>query len=189
MNWYLVRHGEIDANIRKIYAGRSPEVLTEQGRQQAGMMGEKLRDLGIDAIYCSPVYRAVETAEIIGDVLAKRPIIEQAFREISLGPWEGLSEDEVEQNFPAAWQIWNTKPTELVLEGRETLGELLHRVLRGLRSIQAQNNHRTLLVVTHVAIIRVLTLFWQHLDPDLYRTVPVPHGKIFALQESRYLSF
>jgi broad specificity phosphatase PhoE len=189
MNWYLIRHGEIDANIRKIYAGRCPEVLTERGREQARMMAEKLQDLGIDEIYCSPVYRAVETAEIIGDLLAKRPIIEAAFREISMGPWEGLSEDEVERNFPIAWQIWNNKPTELVLEGRETLGKLLQRVLRGLKSIQAQNNHNAVLVVTHVAIIRVLTLFWQQLDLNLYRTVPVPNGKIFTLAGSRYFIF
>lgn len=188
MNFYFVRHGEIDANIRKIYAGRSPEVLTERGREQARGMAEKLRDLGIDEIYCSPVYRAVETAEIIGDLLAKRPIIEEAFREISMGPWEGLSEDEVERNFPIAWQIWNHKPTELVLEGRETLGELLHRVLWGVKSIQTQNHHKAVLVVTHVAIIRILTLYWQHLDLDLYRTVPVPHGKIFALGKSRYFT-
>lgn len=188
MNWYFVRHGEIDANLRKIYAGRSPEVLTERGRAQARMMGEKLRDLGIDEIYCSPVYRAVETAEIIGDLLAKRPIIEEAFREISMGPWEGLSEDEVERNFPIAWQIWNNKPTELVLEGRETLAELLQRVLGALKSIQTQNNHKAVLVITHVAIIRVLTLFWQHLDLNLYRTMPVPHGKIFALEESIYFT-
>lgn len=189
MNMYLVRHGEIDANIRKIYAGRSPEVLTELGREQARMMGEKLRDLKIDEIYCSPVYRAVETAEIIGNLLTKRPIIEEAFREISVGPWEGLSEDEVEHNFPIAWKIWNDKPNELVIQGRETLGEVIQRVLRGLKSIQAQNNHKAVVVVTHVAIIRVLTLFWQKLDLNLYRTVPVPHGKIFALEQFRYFTF
>lgn len=189
MNWYFVRHGEIDANIRKIYAGRSPEALTERGRKQARMMAEKLRDLGIDEIYCSPVYRAVETAGIIGDLLAKRPIIEEAFREIAMGPWEGLSEDEVQRNFGSAWQIWNNKPTELVLEERETLEELLQRVLQGLKSIQAQNNQKTVLIVTHVAIIRVLTLFWQNLDLNLYRTVPVPHERVFSMKESSYVTF
>lgn len=182
MNWYFVRHGEIAANIRKIYAGQSHERLTEKGRRQAREMAATLMNLGMDEIYCSPVARAVETAEIIGAILGKKPILAEAFRELALGPWEGKSETEVERDFPAEWQIWNTRPAELVLEERETLRELLHRVLRGLELIQAQSGHRSVLVVTHVAIIRVLLLHWQALELNLYKQISIPHGKIFHLQ-------
>lgn len=182
MNWYFVRHGEIAANLRKIYAGRSPERLTEKGRRQAREIAEKLMNLGIDEIYCSPVARAMETAEIIGAILDKGPILAEAFKELALGPWEGKSETEVQRDFPAEWQLWNTRPAELVLEGRETLGELLQRVLRGLESIQAQNGCRSVLVVTHVAIIRVLLLHWQARELNLYKKISIPHGKIFLLK-------
>ena len=182
MNWYFVRHGEIDSNLRKIYAGQSPERLTEKGRRQAREMAEKLMNPGIDEIYCSPVARAVETAEIIGAILGKKPILAEAFKELALGPWEGKSETEVQRIFPAEWQVWNTRPAELILEKRETLRELLQRVLRGLELIQAQNGHRSVLVVTHVAIIRVLLLHWQALELNLYKQISIPHGKIFHLE-------
>jgi broad specificity phosphatase PhoE len=181
VKWYLVRHGEIDSNIKKIYAGKSSEELNKNGRRQARMMAAQLLRLGIDQIYCSPIARAVETAEIIGAELEKRPVCREAFREIALGPWEGKSEAEVQQIFPAEWQIWNTRPAELSMEGRETLRTLLQRVINGLKAIQAENGHASVLIVSHVAVIRVLMLNWQGLDLNLYRTLHVPHGKIFHL--------
>jgi broad specificity phosphatase PhoE len=182
LNWYFIRHGEIAANLRKIYAGQSPERLTGKGRRQAREMADMLTNRGIDEIYCSPVARTVETAEIIGAILGKRPILAEAFRELALGPWEGKSETEVQRDFPAEWQVWNNRPAELVLERRETLGELLQRVLQGLEVIYAQNGHRSVLVVTHVAIIRVLLLHWQTRDLNLYKKISIPHGKIYHLE-------
>ncbi len=182
MRWYLARHGEIPANIKNIYAGRSPEPLTANGRLQAKGMAEELALLGVEEIYCSPVARGVETAEIIGAYLGKKPVLEPAFAEIGLGPWEGKSESEVQREFPREWQIWNTRPRELVMPGRETLDGLLRRVLKGLTKIRGQNGQSSVLIVSHVAIIRVLLLHWQGRDLNLYRTVPIPHGKIFSLE-------
>jgi broad specificity phosphatase PhoE len=177
---YLVRHGETDSNTKKIYAGQKAEGLTENGRRQARMMAGQLLHLWVDEIYCSPVARAVETAAIIGAGLDKRPVCREAFREIAMGPWEGKSETEVQQSFPAEWQIWNTRPAELTMEGRETLGMVLQRALMGLETIRAENDHGSILIVSHVAVIRVLTLFWQGLDLNLYRTLHIPHGKVFT---------
>ncbi len=187
MKWYLVRHGEIDANTKKIYAGWSSEGLTENGRRQARMMAAELLPLGIDRIYCSPVARAVETAEIIGAALGKRPICCEAFKEIVLGAWEGKSETEVQQQFPLEWETWNTRPAELTMAGRETLGMVLRRVLKGLGAIQAENCQGSALIVSHVAVIRVLMLHWQGRNLNLYRTLPIPHGKIFPLAGGKEL--
>jgi broad specificity phosphatase PhoE len=181
VKWYLVRHGEINSNIKKIYAGQNAEGLTENGRRQARMMAKKLLHLGIDEIYCSPVARAVETAAIIGARLDISPVCHEAFREITLGAWEGKSETEVQQIFPVEWQVWNTRPTELSMPGRETLKMVLQRALKGLGAIQAGRSHGSVVIVSHVAVIRVLMMHWQGLDLNLYRTLPIPQGKIFPL--------
>ncbi len=98
-----------------------------------------------------------------------------------MGAWEGKSEGEVQQLFPSEWQTWNTRPAELSMVGRETLGMVLGRALKGLGAIQAENGQGSALIVSHVAVIRVLMLHWQDLDLNLYRTLPIPHGKIFPL--------
>lgn len=182
MKWYLVRHGEIAANIKKIYAGRGKEGLTSRGRQQARQAAEKLRDQGIDAIYCSPSPRAVQTAAIIGSYLGKSPILEESLQEISLGIWEGRSEKEIEREFPEEWAIWNTKPAELVLEGRERLQDLLTRVLKGIEKIKSKNRGKAVVLVTHVAVIRILLLHAQGQDLNLFRMLPIPNAEIFVLE-------
>jgi len=184
MKWYFVRHGEIQANVKKIYAGWSDEELTKRGHQQAREVAEELADFEIGSIYTSPLKRAVQTAEIIGDFLRKSPILEEGFKELRLGIWEGMGEEEITRQFPEKWKIWTTSPAELILEGRETLQELVERVLAGLKRVREREVDGSVLVVTHVAIIRVLLLYVRKMDLNLYRTIPVPgNGKIFKLAD------
>lgn len=184
MNWYFVRHGEIDSNVKKIYAGWSEEELTPRGRKQAIEVAKKLAHFDIDKIYTSPLRRAVQTAEIIGDFLNKAPFIERDFKELRLGIWEGMSEEEVSKQFPEKWKIWNTRPADLVLDDREPLGELLKRVLAGMEKIRAKQEDSAILIVTHVAIIRVLLLHTRKMDLNTYRAITVPNGKIFEMQNN-----
>ncbi len=181
MRWLFVRHGEIESNRKKVYAGWSEEQLTRKGRQQAIEVGNGLLDSNIGAIYCSPLRRTVQTAEIIGRILRKKPIPCERFKELKLGIWEGKSENEIQRNFPKEWDLWNTKPSELVLEGRETLHEILRRAISGVNEIKAQPEDGNVLIVTHVAIIRVLLLHANQLDLNLYRTVPVPTGRVIEI--------
>ena len=192
--FYLVRHGEIESNIKKVYAGWSDEPLTERGVRQAEKAGELLKDKGIDALYCSPLRRAVQTAEIIGGIIGKTPILEKNFKEMRLGLWEGLSEDEIESRYPEEWGIWNTRPAELRLDGRETLEALQERVLKGVFSrrwtqmnadkkclTQRRKDAKNLVIVTHVAIIRVIVLYSQGRDLNEYKRVPVANGELFEI--------
>ncbi|MEM3101734.1 MAG: histidine phosphatase family protein [Candidatus Nitrosotenuis sp.] len=181
MNIFLVRHGEVLSNLRKVYAGKSPEPLTERGRRQAYESGERLKSFNIDALYTSPVKRAVETAMIIGEVTGKEYIVMDEFREMELGPWEGLSEDEIARLYPKEWRIWQEKPAELFMNGRETLNELVDRTLNGIRKIIDNYLHQNISLVTHVAIIRVLLLWDRGMDLNLYKTIEIPNGEIFKL--------
>jgi alpha-ribazole phosphatase/probable phosphoglycerate mutase len=181
----LVRHGEIPANTERVYAGKSPEGLTARGIKQAEEVAEKLKDYAISAIYSSPVNRAIQTAEMIGRKLGMDVRINAAFREMELGPWEGLSEDEVARRYPEEWELWKTRPAEMTLPNRETLNELLERVLRGIRMIRAADGNSTTVIVTHVAIIRVLMLWNSGRSLNLYKTIGVPNAGIFQLVMDR----
>jgi alpha-ribazole phosphatase/probable phosphoglycerate mutase len=177
----MVRHGEIPSNVKKIYAGTSPEGLTEKGIFQAGEVSVKLKNFTVDAIYASPIHRAVQTAEIISEAIGIDFLVENAFRELELGPWEGLSEDNIEEKYPEKWRTWNTRPAELRLAGRETLQELQERVLKGIQDIYREASDKTVVVVTHVAIIRVLLLWHEEKSLNLYKTIHVPNAKIFEI--------
>ena len=186
MIWYFIRHGEIQSNVDKVYAGWSDEALTARGVRQAEKAGEILKDRGIDKIYCSPLKRAVQTAEIIGKSIDLVPVLDKHFKEMRMGPWEGLSEDQIEMKFPKEWRIWNTRPAKLKLDGRETLKELQGRVIEGIkrqrRSEVGGQRSGKVVVVTHVAIIRVLKLYTEGRDLNEYKKVPVPgNGEVFQI--------
>ena len=179
MNIILVRHGEIPSNVNKIYAGRSPEELTDKGIAQAEKVSGELKKYQIDAIYSSPIRRAVQTAEIINKDAGSDLTINNAFRELDMGPWEGMSEADVAKMYPDEWKVWNNMPAELKLPGRETLDELLARVLKGIRTVLEDGYGENIVIVTHVAIIRVLLLWHSKESLNLYKTIHVPNAEVF----------
>jgi broad specificity phosphatase PhoE len=182
MNLLLIRHGEIPSNIKKAYAGRSAEELTPKGICQAEDVAVKLKKLEVQAIYSSPIRRAIQTAQIISKKIGMDFQVEDAFREMELGPWEGLSESEVATNSPGKWDIWNNSPAELKLPGRETLIELQDRVLTGIMKIKENSTNNNVVIVTHVAIIRVLLLWHAKKSLNLYKTIHVPNAMIFQVR-------
>jgi len=181
MDWYFIRHGEIDSNRRKIYSGRSEEPLNATGREQVRSACDDLADLKIDAIYTSPLNRTRQTADIIASQLGWTGPVRAAecFNEMKMGPWEGMSEEDVARQFPREWATWISSPDSLSIDGRETLHELQTRVLQGMRDIEKSGDHSSALVVTHVAVIRVLTLFAHDLGLNLYKTIGVENAKVF----------
>jgi len=166
----------------KFYAGWSDEALNLHGRQQAYQLGKILATRGVGIIYTSPLRRAIETAEIIAQI-TKAPIIkEEGFIEMKMGPWEGKSEEQIAAMFPGEWDLWKRKPAELKLPGRETLDQLLERVLKTLSLIKKRKHSGNIVIVTHYAVIRVIILYVQGKDLNLYKTIIIPNCVPFELE-------
>lgn len=99
---YFVRHGESEANVRKVFAGQKDNsLLTNEGRKQAKATAQEIIEEGIkiDKIYSSPLSRAYETAEIIAkelgfntkDIITEKRIIEYDMGSLSETPWHTIS--------------------------------------------------------------------------------------------------
>ncbi len=177
---YLIRHGEILSNKDDVYAGWSGEELTEQGRASAQNLGKEAKDWSIEAIYTSPIRRAVQTAEIINSYLGKELFTEDGLKEIKMGPWEGLRIGDVEERFPEDFKTWQTRPGDLRVEGRETLEELQRRTVTAVMKIFKAHSG-AVLAVTHVAIIRVLFLYYNYRPLNDYKKIDVPNLSVFKL--------
>lgn len=179
---YFVRHGSIKSNKLKIYAGWGEEELDEEGIDQARKVGRLLRDRNIDVIYTSPIKRAIQTAEIIAThFYGLKIIIEKGLKEMKLGPWEGLSENEIAIKYPEEFKLWNSKPVKLKLPGRETLSTVQNRAVKAVRKILS-NQNRDAIAVTHVVIIRCLFLYYNNLNLNSYKKIEVPNASVFTLQ-------
>ena len=181
MKWFFIRHGQINSNRNKVYSGRSDEPLNARGVEQAQQAVELVRSSGIDRVISSPLVRTGQTANIIASALGLKLRFDPAFNEMKFGAWEGMSESSIQQHYPLEWKLWNNSPDQLKMPGRETLQQLQKRVVERMHAISQENKAANILVVSHVAVIRVALLFAQQRPLSEYKSVTVGNCQLFPI--------
>lgn len=178
---HLIRHGVTASNLEQRYMGRSEEPLSNDGRLQARRLALRLADTELAALYCSPLRRARETAEIIAQPHALQPEPTPDFIEIDLSRWQGLTAAEIEARDGEAWRTWCVHPARLRLPGVESFDALAQRVRRGVQALVKRHPDSTVAVVTHDGIVRVAVLDSLATGLDLYRAIPVDNSGLTTL--------
>jgi len=144
---YLVRHGETDWNRQRRIQGLTDIPLNETGRAQARATGMLLSRRHWDAIFSSPLGRAVETASIIAaEVGLGEPALVDALVERNYGLAEGLDWMEIERRYPRG----------TVVPGRESREQVGARVIPALMRLAVGRPAEALLVVSHGGAIRAV---------------------------------
>jgi len=151
---YLIRHGENTANITKEFSHRLVDYsLTPKGVLQAQQTAEYFKNRQIDAIYCSPLKRAIETAEIIGQAIGIRPVIMEEFREVNVGALEMLG------GSPENWathdsivRAWFEGQPEVLFPEGENYHMLLERMRSGVTQILREQDGGKSIIVGHGGI-------------------------------------
>jgi broad specificity phosphatase PhoE len=166
----LVRHGETDWNVVRRWQGHADRPLTERGREQARQLAAEIEN--VTAVYSSDLARARETAEIVAADLGLRVTARRDLREIDVGPFEGLTREEVEQRFPDAARLAAERGWGW--EGGETPDEMADRVFAALREIAASHAGDRVLVVLHGGNIRAVLAAADGLDLASHRRVVAP---------------
>lgn len=182
---YLIRHGEIQSNIHRVYAGRSGEMLTPNGQSQAKALAGQLAGRGIRILYASPLPRALQTAQILNQRLQVPFAPENDLMEIELGPLEGLSYEQVANRYPEAWKVWNERPGELRLEGMETIASVQQRIIALLKRWCALHAEETIAAVSHLAVIRCVRLFAEQRPLNDYKKLSIPNATALLLQAAQ----
>jgi len=166
---YLVRHGATQLTAEDRFSGAVGVELSEEGRQQAARLGERLRNEGMTALYASPLSRTVETARIVAASCALALETRDGLREISHGRWEGLTRREVEARYPDEYAAWEEDPFTFAPEGGESGVAVLARALPVIREIVTRHAGGRVLVVSHKATIRLVLSSLLGFDPRGYR--------------------
>ena len=166
---YLVRHGATNMTAENRFSGAGGADLSDEGRRQAARLGERLRDDGIGAVYSSSLARSADTARIIADACGPAPILRNELREISHGPWEGLTRAEVEARFPGEYESWEADPFTYAPAGAESGVAVLARALPTIREIVTAHAGQSVVVVSHKATIRLVLCSLLGIDARGYR--------------------
>lgn len=142
-------------NVSRRLQGRTDTALSDEGVRQAqktaGALDAVARQFGYDrwdALYSSPLKRALQTAEAIGDVIGVRPAVAGGLVERSFGILEGWTREEADQRFPD----WHDEGAHI--KGMETRSALESRALQTVAQIGRRHEGQAVIAVTHGAFLR-----------------------------------
>lgn len=166
---YLIRHGETDFNRDGRVQGLTESNLSDLGREQARLIGERLQDLDIEAAVTSPLSRAVDTCRIALNGSMEFVTYER-LHEINLGMWEGRRAAELKQAYPEMVEMWYERPSELRIPGAETMRRFRNRVTREMDRVRGDFGDVTVAAFVHGGVIcaYLTSLLGMKLD-DIWR--------------------
>lgn len=150
MNIYIMRHGETIWNHKGIIQGRSSNRLSNKGKEQVNIQSNNFKDIDFDLIISSPVFRAVQTSKIMQKNQDCKVLKNEKITEIDQGVFaKRLKSSMTEQD----WKNYHSKSKEF---GLETNDEIFLRVKSFAEEIKEKYKNKTILVVTHRAIAKLL---------------------------------
>ncbi|HEY2681309.1 MAG TPA: histidine phosphatase family protein [Candidatus Udaeobacter sp.] len=166
----FVRHGAHDLLTTGVICGRQPDVhLNALGRQQAEQIAERLAALPIDAIYCSPLERACETAGPLAAKLGLPMRSAEEFNEIDVGVWTNRTVAEL-KDVPE-WQQWNSFRSGGVAPGGESMVAVQARAVGKVSELRTRHSFVT--IFTHADIIRAVLAHFLGVHLDLFLRIEI----------------
>ncbi len=160
--FYIARHGETEANTKKLYQGHFESPLTELGIQQAKELGERLKGVQFDAIFSSDLGRAKHTAELAKLDREMAVLTTEMIRERNFGSLEGVSiekhREEARELIEEYEKLSEEEKFNTSLADMETMEAATSRLIRFLRETAVAYPGKTILVVVHGTIIRGLLI-------------------------------
>jgi len=169
----LVRHGETDENAAARFQGRIDTRLNERGREQSHALARQVRDEGVVALYSSPLLRARETAQIVGDALGLEAVFDERLVEADAGEWSGRMIADILAHEAAAYARWRAVDPAFRFPGGESVAEQSERIAAALAEVAA--GPLPALVVTHGGTIRAVE------EIDVGPTGKVGNCQVFRL--------
>ena len=147
-----MRHA-VHTQYNQCLSGRTPGVpLSDVGREQARALAAYLSHDGIARVECSPLDRTRETAAAIADGAGLPLVTRDALIEIDMGEWTGRALDSFGDD--PAWRAWNEQRASARIPGGESMGEAQARIVGHIPKVAAEQDGRTVALVSHSDMIR-----------------------------------
>ena len=161
MNIYVIRHGQTDYNVKKLFQGQCNIPLNEVGIEQAKEIAEKFADVKIDVILVSPLDRAKQTARYLSETKGIPITIEDELIERCFGDMEGLPSREdcninMLSDYDKNYAIYNVEPIQ----------ELFKRVYLCMDNIIERFKDKTVLIVTHACVAQAIECYFNGMPKD-----------------------
>ena len=153
---YLIRHGQSESNLAKVFAGQMNVNLSELGHAQAERTSEYLSKIPVDVIWSSDLNRAYQTAQHTAEKKGLEIHTSPKLREIFAGEWEGKSTAEMKNDPESGFQTWLYNIGAVQTPGGESVIEVQARFVPEVERIMRENEGKTIFIFCHATPIRLL---------------------------------
>jgi broad specificity phosphatase PhoE len=150
---FLARHGETDYNAQGRFQGLGPVPLNELGLRQAEQLAELAAEKGFRDLWCSPLRRARQTADIVGVRLGLEPIEDGRLVETDTGDWTDRTFASVLAEDPQGFASFERADPAFAFPGGESFRHQTDRVMAALGEVAV--GPTPVLVVCHGMVIRL----------------------------------
>jgi alpha-ribazole phosphatase/probable phosphoglycerate mutase len=145
--------------------------MTPEGIRQMGRLRDMLRGRDIECLYSSDLTRSKKGAEIIGEGISLRPLVCEELREINIGAWEGLTTKKIMAQCPEDFARRLEDLVGFRVPGGESFRDLERRVMGKVRDMLSAGNGKTVALVAHGGVNRVILC--HALKLDLHRLLSI----------------
>jgi len=167
---YLARHGETAYNHEGRFQGQQQVPLNDTGRAQAAELAERAVAYGFQALWCSPLLRARETAEIVAARIGLQPVEDPRLMETDAGDWTDRTFADVRAQAPELFDAFAAAEPGFAFPGGESFSEQEVRVNAALERVQV--GALPALVVCHGMVIRAALYTRAEAGQLPFRRVP-----------------
>ena len=171
---YLIRHAEAEGNLYRRVHGWYDSLITENGCRQIAALEERFRDVPIDAVWSSDLFRTRTTAQAIYVPKALPLHTCAGLRELKLGAWEDRTFGAVRRSDPRQMELFNRTDPAWEVEGAETFFQLGDRVDETVRRLARRYPDQTVAMFSHGMAIRQFLGKVKDIPPEEWHAMP--HG-------------
>ena len=171
---YLIRHAEAEGNLYRRVHGWYNSLITENGYRQIAALEERFRDVPVDAVYSSDLFRTMTTARAVYAPKGLELHTDPGLRELNLGEWEDRTFGEVRHSDPQMMDLFNRTDPRWKVENGETFFQLGDRLDRTVRRLAGRHPGRTIALFSHGMAIRQFLGRVKNIPPEEWHAMP--HG-------------
>ncbi|MCK3942562.1 histidine phosphatase family protein [Streptococcus suis] len=180
MKIYLMRHGETDLNKKRCFYGNLDVSINQRGREQALVLHTLMHDIPVDKVYVSSLRRSQETAQLVFPVSIPIPL--KNLDEKGFGLWEGLTADQIQEQFPLEWEAWLAEPFTYKPPEAEAFEEFQDRVWNEVDRLVNEHPRHSLALVAHLGVLRLI--YQRLVDPSaLFWDIDFPQGTVTVVEK------
>jgi len=177
---FLIRHAANNFTQEDKLAGWLPGVhLNEEGHQQAGQLAARMDHVKLDAIYSSPLERAVETAEYLARPRGLEIQKRSGLGEIDMGLWTGQKIDDL--NKSDEWRMFQFYPSGARPPGGESGRQVQVRAVDEVEAICAAHPEGAVAIVSHADTIKAIVAHYAGVHLDLFQRIVISPASVSVI--------